>query len=182
MVSNSAGSDPLPTLSKRCSDYLVRKSRNCRVEIRYILSMWVVRHKEQALTGLAIPCRRRASWRRHVLGTFLLAWFAMVAQPCAMAAHVESDCPHCPSTETHDSRSCDDTITPDCALDYQLNSDSRSTQNKVKDSPNQLPVAIAPVPCAIARPALLTRSLPHSSVFLDPSGPPRNILFCVYLK
>lgn len=92
----------------------------------------------------------------------------------------DHDCPHCPASEVPP---CETAITADCDLDELLNAESRNGQLKFKDSPNELPVAMLPT-TAIDVSWSIPRSLPipDSPVHLKPSGPPRNVLFCVYLK
>jgi hypothetical protein len=99
-----------------------------------------------------------------------------------MAAEAEHDCPHCPPTEQRELPPCDEIFVQDCAIDDQLSAESRSLQIKAKDSPNDSPIAIAPSYCAVETPAVPTQAVPHIMAFLNPSGPPRNVLFCVYLK
>lgn len=99
-----------------------------------------------------------------------------------MAAEVEHDCPHCPPVEDRELSACDVIVPPDCAADDQLSAEPRSPQLKVKDTPSDLPVALAAAMATAAPPVPLDQPLPRSAVFLSPGGPPRNVLYCVYLK
>lgn len=132
--------------------------------------------------GLNIRRRRRVAWGRRVLGAFFVAWLTVALQPCVMAAEIEHDCPHCPPPEKRELPPCDEILALYCAVDEQLTAEPRSQQIKVKDSPNDLPIAIAPASYSTATHTLYDRPVPHGAVFLSPSGPPRNVLFCVYLK
>ena len=132
------------------------------------------------MIGLATLRREKTTWGRRVLGTFVVAWLAIVLQPCAMAMGADSDpCPHCPPAETPP---CETTITPDCGLDDQLTNESRSNPSKVKDVPDEPPVAIQPDLIQSAWIDPRARPLPPASHFFNPSGPPLNVLYCVYLK
>lgn len=99
-----------------------------------------------------------------------------------MAAEVDHDCPHCPPAEQREMPPCDEIVAADCAIDDQLIAEPRSLQVKAKDSPSDLPAALASPTYVVATPTLYKQPVPYSSVPLNPSGPPRNVLFCVYLK
>jgi len=116
------------------------------------------------------------TFRRRVLGTFVVAWLAVLLQPCVMALGLDQDCAHCPPAETP----CELATSQDCAFGDQLNAESRSQQ--LKDSPSEVPVAIAPACHEPAKQLLKTQARVDSSVLINPSGPSRNVLFCVYLK
>ncbi len=77
---------------------------------------------------------------------------------------------------------CEMASNPDCAFDDEINADARSLQLKLKDAPQDLPVAMAPIVRDWLQPAFVARPLPHTRILLDPGGPPLNILYCVYLK
>ncbi len=77
---------------------------------------------------------------------------------------------------------CNFSVKANCTPEDLSSTEARSLQVKAKDSPGELPVAIAPELSEFARPVDLAQALPNRSVFLDPGGPSRNILFCVYLK
>lgn len=83
-------------------------------------------------------------------------------QPCAMAGEVA--------------------VTPDCALDDQINADPRGGKLKVKDSHEDLATQVILRSHSWAAPEFLGTPAIKSSVLLNPSGPPRNVRFCVYLK
>jgi hypothetical protein len=134
---------------------------------------------------------------------FVVIWLNFVIQPCAMAlGNVEDhDCPRCPPSHTderpdhampghdmagHDMPSSEmpcATGAADCSLADELNHDGRAVKLELKDSPNDLPIAIHPsIAQASARqPAEYagwrsTRSPPPA-----PSVP-LNVFYCVYLK
>ena len=99
-----------------------------------------------------------------------------------MAAEIEHDCPNCPGTESAEMPPCDFSMKANCTPEDLPSTEPRSLQVKAKDLPNDLLVSIGPELSEFARPVDLAQSLRDSSVFLDPGGPSRNILFCVYLK
>jgi hypothetical protein len=132
------------------------------------------------LNGLATFRHRKVCWSRRVLGAFAVAWLSMTLQSCAFAADVDSpDCPHCPQTGAPH---CELTLGPGCGCDEPLNVESRSVPAKLKDTSNDLPIVIWPVSFETAAAARLMGPMPGGAVVLNPSGPPRNVLFCVYLK
>ena len=136
------------------------------------------------MSGLATIRRRKSIWGRHVLGTFAIAWLSVAMQPCAMAMDVETTdpCPHCPPVEILDEAPCDVKISPDCAADGQIVTEARSGQLKLKDKPSDLPPAVAPVLYESEKLAHVAQAFFDPLVRLNPSGPPLNILYCVYLK
>lgn len=132
---------------------------------------------------LATIRRRRLAWGRSVLGTFVAAWLSLVLQPCAMAMEeTDHDCPHCPPAVTQVADPCDVGVGPACGLDDQLSAEPRSNPLKLKDLSNELPVAIGPAFEDLSTVTRQSQTLPANSVLFDPGGPPRNVLFCVYLK
>ena len=134
------------------------------------------------LTSLAMSRKRRVMWGRRVLSTFFVSWLVIVLQPCVMAAEVDGDCPHCPPAEQRELPLCDEIVAADCALDNQLIAEPRSLQVKAKDSSNDLPIALASPTYTVTTPTFYKHPIPHNSAPLNLSGPPRNVLFCVYLK
>ena len=128
------------------------------------------------------PRQRAVGWGHRVLSTFIVAWMTIALQPCSMALEAEPDCPHCPPTEQRELPPCDVLTIQDCAVDDQLSAEPRSFKVKAKNSTSDLPVAIVPATNAVASPTALEQPAQTSSILLYPSGPPRNVLFCVYLK
>ena len=122
-------------------------------------------------------------WGRRVLGLIVVAWLAVIVQPCAMAMGVESDsCPHCPPQETAEKSPCEELAGEDCTTEDQVSADSRSSQSKLKNNPTDLLAAIPTPPIASAKSAYATQCLPDAAAWLYPGGPPLNVLYCVYLK
>lgn len=134
------------------------------------------------MSGLAEFRRHRTTWGRRVLGTFVAAWLAMVLQPCAVAAGVDHDCPHCPPGENHEASHFEVSASADCVLGDQLSAETRSLQPKLKDTFDKVPVAAPTDARQFEEHASLNQRLPDPDVFLVPSGPSINILYCVHLK
>ena len=128
------------------------------------------------------PRQRAVGWGHRVLSALIVAWMTIALQPCSMALEAEPDCPHCPPTEQRELPPCDALTIQDCAVDDQLSAEPRSLKVKAKNSANDLPVAIVPSTSAIASLTVFEQPPPPGSILLYPSGPPRNVLFCVYLK
>ena len=104
----------------------------------------------------------------------------MALQPCAMALGADHhDCPHCPPAETPP---CDLITGPDCGLDTVVANEVPSSSFKLKDVPNDVPLAIMLATVEPARSRHGPKPAPYDCLLLNPSGPPRNVLFCVYLK
>lgn len=122
----------------------------------------------------------KATWGRYVLCAFAIAWLAIALQPCAMAFGIEGpECPHCPPTEAPP---CEVQASHDCGLDAALAKEIPSNPCKLKDVLNDVPVAILPATVDPARACHRPEPAPHDHLLLNPSGPPRNVLFCVYLN
>ena len=138
----------------------------------------------------------RAPWTRRVFGTFVIVCLNLALQPCAMAMGGEQDhdCPHCPPAETqghhghHGSKDKEVDSSPcglsadDCSLGDDLNYDGRNASSKLKDSPNDVPLAISDFIEAETDTRYVdlggvcpTRSPPPTS------STPLNVLYCVYL-
>jgi hypothetical protein len=164
------------------------------------------------LSQTTITRRPHAARTRSVLAVFVVAWMNLVLQPCAMAlGGVEQhDCPRCPDSASADHAAhemaghdmvghemaghdmaghdmamgdmpCASAAT-DCSLADELNYDSRNTELKPKDSPQDLPIAVLPAIATVPalRPADYagwhrTRSPPPGS------STPLNITYCVFL-
>ena len=139
-------------------------------------------NRDMEMNGLAIFRRHRTAWGRRVLSTFIVAWLAIILQPCAVAAGVEHECPHCPPGATHETSHFEVTASADCALSDQLNIESRSLQVKLEDTFNNVPVTVAPESHEIEKSASIAQRSPGSAVFLSLSRPSLNVLYCVYLK
>lgn len=132
------------------------------------------------MNALAIKKGRQNTWGRRVLSAFAAAWLALAMQPCAMAAEVDdSDCPHCPPSETPP---CEVKLSPDCGPGDQIAGEVRGKPVKLKDVPNDVPVAIVPATFEPARYGHRPPPVLREYLLFNPSGPPRNVLFCVYLK
>jgi len=134
------------------------------------------------MNSIATSRRNRQIWGRRVLGVISLIWLSVFVQPCVMAMVEDHKCPHCPPTEMRTTPPCEMTSQPDCVFDVQLNADSR-TPLKVKDLPEN------PIPMTVDawQPLLETSDQSRHSLLRDPivlhsSGPPRHLLFCVFLK
>ncbi len=99
-----------------------------------------------------------------------------------MAMGAETDpCPHCPPVETHATAPCDEAINTVCAIDDQISAEPRGSQLKLKNTPTDLLAAIPPTPFESESFAITALCLPDTLEPLNPSGPPLNILYCVYL-
>lgn len=145
------------------------------------------------MTAMATIKQRQVPWSRRVLGIFVVVWLNLALQPCAMAlgGEMDHDCPHCPPSheqqhDGHDTASNDMQCATDAAaysvLD-EFNYDGRLATLKLKDTSNDLPVAIVSVaelvpnvqPTRVAIPCPTRRPPPGSRT-------PLNVLYCVYLK
>lgn len=141
--------------------------------------------------------RRQAPRAHHAFGVFVVMWLNLVLQPCAMAfsGDPKPDCPDCPPAHSqhdgHEMASMDmaDQGMPcagssaNCGVLDHLNYDGRNAQLKVKDAPDDSPVAVLPFA------NLTTDTKPARHAYLrpiqrHPPGPPPalNKLYCVYLK
>ena len=97
-----------------------------------------------------------------------------------MAMGADSDpCPHCLPAEMPP---CETAVTPDCGLDDQLTNESITNPFKLKDVPGELPVAISPDLNPSAWIDSRLQPLTPAPRLLMSSGPPLNVLYCVYLK
>lgn len=134
------------------------------------------------MKGLSAIRKQALVWGRHVLGIFLISWTALILQPCAIAGGLEHDCPHCPPEVTHEAHQSEGATGADCTIGGQLGFEARGGQLKSDDPSSNLPVFVGP---AFDEISLTPASFPLSSVpasHLYPSGPPLNVLNCVYLK
>ncbi len=148
------------------------------------------------LNTLAIVRQRQIPWARRVLGMFVVVWLNLALQPCAMALGDEHDCPQCPpaqsrempsqgSHESHDKAREGAACNADasqCSFSARYNYDGRTVQIKVKDAPNDVPVAVAPAITVLTVADMV--SVPRGfNVSSDRPGvpPSLNILYCVYL-
>lgn len=114
----------------------------------------------------------------------------------AFGGEHDGDCPNCPPShsEQHDGHNlapsdmadhempCASGVA-DCSILDELNYDGRNAQLKVKDAPEDLPVAILPV-AQVALDIKPTRRIYLRPIQSHPPGPPQalNKLYCVYLK
>lgn len=146
------------------------------------------------MSQLASIRQQRQPWGRGALGLFVVVWLNLALQPCAMAfaADEDHDCPHCPPAQTHEhdgmhvgtqhDMPCADSVA-DCATADDWNHDGRGGQSKLKDTPTDLLVAIAPHELAAAfRQATDARLVPRQASVHAGTSPPLHVLNCVYLK
>lgn len=107
-------------------------------------------------------------------------------QPCVMAMDVDTDhpCPHCPTGATQMQHHQDPQLQKVADCDYVdiYSHDSRTAQSKAKDTLDNLPVVVDSafsfdVPRFVAD--AYKRASPSAR---HSSGPPLNILYCIYLK
>lgn len=143
--------------------------------------------------------KRKAPFARRALGLFVVVWLNIALQPCAMAFSTESepDCIHCPPAQTHhdvgnNQHAGHDMGSPHasclgdaagCSVLDEIQFDARTSDVKLKDLPNEIPLGLAPVDLTLhaslqyaSAPTLLLRSFPPGT------PPPLNKLYCVYLK
>jgi len=134
---------------------------------------------------------------------FVVVWLNMALQPCAMAFGdaKEHGCQHCPPAKSseasshsahedsaHEAQHSDHSSSPcetsaaQCAFLDDFNYDSRTIQVKVKDSPSDVLVGIAP---SIGVTSFNLYSPPLSCVggnsYLPEYPQALNILYCVYV-
>jgi hypothetical protein len=107
---------------------------------------------------------------------------AIILQPCAVAGDIEHDCPHCPPEISHVTHHQQVMSDSDCGIGDQQNLESRSLKTNPKDSTNMVPVAIVNESYTFDARISGSQTLLNPSGFLVPSGPPLNVLHCVYLK
>ncbi|MEE9142301.1 MAG: hypothetical protein V3U59_06280 [Gammaproteobacteria bacterium] len=123
--------------------------------------------------------RHQTAWAGRTLGVFVVAWFTMALQPCAMAfgGEHESDCPHCPPT--HEMPCQAGAANCDATEDY--NYDGRTPQIKVKDLASVVAVAITTTQ---TEPVLHSCNTVSSvlDVARHPGAPPLNVQYCVFLN
>ena len=134
------------------------------------------------MKGLASIRKQRNVWGRHVLSICAVAWMAVILQPCAVAGQVEHECPHCPSELTHENHHREVTTDSDCVIGSQLSVKARSLQSKLDDLPYQPPVCVAQTAYCFDLSPVAPQQSTNAQPFLFPSGPPLNVLNCVYLK
>ncbi len=144
----------------------------------------------------AINRNRRRLTARRAFGAFVVVWLNLILQPCAMAIGSEPDCPNCPPSHTHfidgHKMASSDTVKQampcasgavDCDILDDFNHDGRTAQLKVKDAPDELPIALLSATDLASGIKPVSQPDP-SPVCLDPPGPPPALtkLYCVYLK
>lgn len=138
---------------------------------------------------------------RRALGIVAVVWLNIVLQPCAMAlgAAEQHDCPGCPPSPTgqhmdhgsqvhdmsgHESSPAHSpciTNAYDCSLNSAFDHDARSVKPKLKDSPNELPLAIHPDVTIAPKKVPAEYIGRHRSQSPPPgSSRPLNILYCTY--
>lgn len=124
------------------------------------------------------PQKRGTSWARKASGLVLVAWLNLALQPCVMAMELDNDqnCPHCPTEVSQDQPQA-----MDCSYVDSYNYDSRNTQPKPNDLPQDAPVIVDNfvAACVSEFPPKVWLSAERSAA--HPGGPPLNILYCVYL-
>ena len=125
--------------------------------------------------------RQGISRGRHVLGLFVAAWMAIILQPCAVADETEHDCPHCPPEMTHEGHQ-QALTSPDCEIGDQIALEARSLQPKLDDSFIQMPVFLGQAYDEIKLSPGSNHAVSKATIPIFPSGPPLNVLNCVYLK
>ena len=125
--------------------------------------------------------RQGISRGHHVLGLFVAAWLAIILQPCAVAGETEHDCPHCPPEMVHEGHQ--EALTgSDCEIDDQIGFEARSLQPKLEDLSSQTPVFLGQTHDEIRLSPRSNQPFLKSTIHISPSGPPLNVLNCVYLK
>lgn len=125
---------------------------------------------------------------RSTLALVFVAMLNLVVQPCSMAMEMDMDsdhpCPHCPESignnpESHAAPNLD---ASDCEIVESYSNDVRTGKFGQKNSADELPAIVDD---------LFSSRVPefkHGSVEYSPppcinsSGPPLNVLHCVYLK
>ena len=128
--------------------------------------------------------RRKTTLGRYVLSAFVLVWLNMALQPCVMAmgSEPEPDCAHCPPAHSQEAPPCDVEVAPGCDYDSELNFDARTIRLEPNDAPTELPAAITSTALEWPEASGIACPRPRPPTLADPSGPPLNIRFCVYLK
>lgn len=103
-----------------------------------------------------------------------------------MAMEVDTDhpCPHCPSGTSQERHSQDPQLgeVADCDDLDIVSNDIRAAGSKAKDSPEDAPILVHDAYFSNAPrliPGAYERELPSLTYS---SGPPLNLLYCVYLK
>ena len=134
------------------------------------------------MKGLAAIRKQRDAWGRQVLSVCAVAWMAVILQPCAVAGQVEHECPHCPTELTHESHHREMTTGSDCVIGSQLSVEARSLKLKLDDLPYQTPVCFGEAAYHFHLPPAASQNSLDAQAILFPSGPPLNVLNCVYLK
>ena len=123
-----------------------------------------------------------------VLGVF---WLNLVVAPCALAFGGEHDCPHCPTEQAGEmaahhghhegmaSAGCD-ALMSDCDDIGTLAHEGRSSQPKLKDKAEPVPMAPSTMPDA---PIDIVAFVTTVADPPDPAGvfPPLHLLNCVFL-
>jgi hypothetical protein len=141
------------------------------------------------LYGIASIRKQQQTWGRRALGLFVAVWLNLALQPCAMANAMESEQQpmqmheHGGALGNMDMQMpCADGVA-DCSIDDDLNHDGRSGQIELKDSSNDLPLAVADCSLQLKlnrsadAPLLARYGLLHSG-----APPPFYVLHCAYLK
>jgi hypothetical protein len=111
---------------------------------------------------------------------------SLAFQPCAMAMDMDTDhpCPHCPAKtgeKQHHQRS-QLNVVADCDYVDIYSYDNRTSQSKADGSPQALPILVDSV-FSLDLPGFVSEVYERASPLADhSSGPPLNILYCIYLK
>lgn len=134
------------------------------------------------MKGLSAIRRQGITRGRHVLGIFLAAWMAVILQPCAVAGDVEHDCPHCPPEMVHEGHHEEAVSDTDCAIGGQIGYETRNPQPKLDDVSSHVVAFLRQVLDDIDLTLGSHHRFSSTKSHAFPSGPPLNVLNCVYLK
>ena len=139
------------------------------------MSISIIRQK-RARTGV-----------RSTFGLVLVAMLGLAFQPCVMAMDVDTDhpCPHCPTGATQMQHHQDPQLEKVADCDYVdiYSHDSRSAQSKADGSLEDLPILVDNVFSLDVPGFVPDDAYERASPLADhSSGPPLNILYCIYLK
>ncbi len=136
--------------------------------------------------NLLQPIRKRSRrWVPRVLGPLAVVWLSMVLQPCLMAAEMDGqmdgqmdgDCPHCPTPMQQDCAA------GACTYVDRVDYDGRTPQVKLANvQPDDHPVLLSALEIDLPLPTGACSTGPPPDVTSDPTSPPLNVLFCVYLN
>lgn len=134
------------------------------------------------MKGLSAIRRQGVTRGRHVLGIFLAAWLAIILQPCAVAGEFEHECPHCPPEMMHEGHQGELLNSTDCVIGGQIGFEARGLQPKSDDVSPQVPVFLAQTLNEIDLSPGSNLQFSNTRSHILSSGPPLNVLNCVYLK